>query len=193
MTKSLPEPQETSNYKKIPFKFTEQLSPSTIFFRLPDEFSPLERMILQSSGNLQRILSSYYNTPSHIEILRNTTVPQPKSTPVEYEREINMYFSKKFVYNAESVLTVEDKEVIDLIENQKYGLGQIFGHTHKLPEFTLLSVGRHGDGKGAGFWRDYTLSIPKVLHCTIRETFIEGLFEEFKGNRSTGYIWLNEL
>ncbi|CAO3699872.1 unnamed protein product [Rhizopus stolonifer] len=65
-------------------------------------------------------------------------------------------------------------------------------HTHRSPQFTLQSVGRHGDAKGASFWRDYTLSIPDVLDCTIRETFIENLFEEFKGNRNIGSIWFNQ-
>ncbi|KAG0930833.1 hypothetical protein G6F57_011460 [Rhizopus arrhizus] len=174
------------NYKRIPFEFTEELSSKNVFLRLPDEFSPMERMILQANGNLQRLLSAYYNVPSHVEIIKNI---KSQGINVYYEREIKMYFENKFVYNAQSILTVKDDTVLELIEKHKYGLGQIFGHTHTAPQFTLHAVGRHGDSKGASFWRDYSLTIPDVLDCFIRESFIENLFDEFKGNRNIGFVW----
>lgn len=95
-----------------------------MFLRLPDEFSPMERMILQANGNLQRLLSAYYNVPSHVEIIKNI---KSQGINVYYEREIKMYFENKFVYNAQSILTVKDDTVLELIEKHKYGLGQIFG------------------------------------------------------------------
>lgn len=55
----------------------------------------------------------------------------------------------------------------------------------------MHAVGRHGNAPGASFWRDYSLTIPNVLDCFIRETFVEGLFEEFKGDSCDGTIWLN--
>ncbi|CAO3699870.1 unnamed protein product [Rhizopus stolonifer] len=94
MTKTLQEPQGTENYQKIPFEFTEEVSSKNVFLKLPNEFSPMERMLLQASGNLQRLLSAYYNIPSHVEIVRNKTVKQ-NLVHVEYEREINMYFYLK--------------------------------------------------------------------------------------------------
>lgn len=95
-----------------------------MFLRLPNEFSPMERMILQANGNLQRLLSAYYNVPSHVEIIKNI---KSEGINVYYEREIKMYFENEFVYNAQSILTVKDDTVLELIEKHKYGLGQIFG------------------------------------------------------------------
>lgn len=84
----------------------------------------MERMILQANGNLQRLLSAYYNVPSHVEIIKNI---KSEGINVYYEREIKMYFENEFVYNAQSILTVKDDTVLELIEKHKYGLGQIFG------------------------------------------------------------------
>ncbi|KAJ3103358.1 hypothetical protein HDU97_010196 [Phlyctochytrium planicorne] len=40
--------------------------------RLPDIFSPLERILLTANGNVQRILSAYHNAPVTISIIENT-------------------------------------------------------------------------------------------------------------------------
>lgn len=66
-------------------------------------------------------------------------------------------------------------------------------HTHRTPDFLLHAVGRHGNAPGASFWRDYTLFIPDVLECFIRETFVDGLFEKYKGNPHDGTIWYNDV
>jgi hypothetical protein len=65
-------------------------------------------------------------------------------------------------------------------------------HTHRSPDFVLHSVGRHGDKPGASFWRDYSLIIPDVLDCFIRETFVKDLFQEFDGDIKNGTIWYNK-
>ncbi|KAL0137938.1 hypothetical protein V8B55DRAFT_1533407 [Mucor lusitanicus] len=160
-TGRLPEPSNTEHYRRIPFQFTEELSSKNVFLRLPDSFSPLERMLLQATGNLQRIMSAYYNVPSHVKILKNNTVPN--SEYMQYDRKIVMYFEDKLAYEADSILIVKDANVIELIEKHKYGLGQIFGHTHRSPDFVLHAIGRHGNAPGASFWRDYSLTIPMCL------------------------------
>ncbi|OBZ91693.1 hypothetical protein A0J61_00266 [Choanephora cucurbitarum] len=189
MTKALPDPVDTEHYERIPFQFTEELSSKNVFVRLPESFSPLERILLQSAGNLQRILSAYYNVPSQVEIVKNEAVPSADSTLMQFDRKIVMYFGEKLVYEAESILAVKDSSVLELIEKHKFGLGQIFGHTHRSPNFVLHAIGRHGNEPGASFWRDYTLTIPDVLDCFIRETFVEGLFEEHSGGKHEGTIW----
>ena len=95
--------------------------------RLPDSFSPLERILLQSTGNLQRILSAYYNVPSQVEIVKNKAVPSADGQPIQFERKIIMHFGEKLAYEAESILAVKDDSVLELIEKHKFGLGQIFG------------------------------------------------------------------
>lgn len=85
-------------------------------------------MILQASGNLQRILSAYYNVPSHVQIVKNEVIKNTEgSALMQFERKIVMYFEEKCAYEAESILLVKDENVLELIEKHKYGLGQIFG------------------------------------------------------------------
>lgn len=86
-------------------------------------------MILQATGNLQRLLSAYYNVPSQVKIVKNDVVKNElDETPhMLFERKIVMYFDKKYAYEADSILTVKDSNVLELIEKHKYGLGQIFG------------------------------------------------------------------
>jgi hypothetical protein len=97
-----------------------------VFLKLPDELSPFERMLVQAHGNLQRILSAYYNEPSQVKIIKNNHIPNTVVPNMLFERKIEMYFNDKFVYDAESILVVRDKSVLELIEKHKYGLGQIF-------------------------------------------------------------------
>ncbi|KAG0173713.1 hypothetical protein DFQ30_007164 [Apophysomyces sp. BC1015] len=163
---------------------------------------------MEPTGNLQRILSAYYNVPSRVEIVMNKAVPKTAAlsnglsnghtengalteTGERFERKINMYFDDKLAYEAESVLFVKDENMLELIEKHKYGLGQIFGHTRRSPDFVLHSVGRHGDAPGASFWRDYSLTVPYALDCYIRETFVEGLFESYNGTSDCGTVWVD--
>lgn len=104
------------------------MSSKNVFLRLPEAFSPFERMIIQANGNLQRILSAYYNVPSHVKIIKNEVVKSNDDTQhMQFNRKIVMYFEEKFAYEAESILLVKDETVLELIEKHKYGLGQIFG------------------------------------------------------------------
>lgn len=120
-----------------------------VFLRLPDNFSPLERMVLQTTGNLQRLLSAYFNVPSRVEIIENELIPTaddailPSSESDEavntlrrsssrtkvdklFQRKIHMYFGDKFVYEAESIVAVKDSHLLDLLAKHRYGLGQVF-------------------------------------------------------------------
>ncbi|KAI8074890.1 hypothetical protein BC940DRAFT_286888 [Gongronella butleri] len=194
---TLPHPAGTEDYELVPFQFTEELSSKNVFVRLPEPFSPLERMLLQASGNLQRLVSAYYNVPSRVEIIYNDVVSTNGTSAAvdrQYNRKTRIYFADKMVIEADSILYVKDPTVLELIEKHKYGLGQIFGHTKRSPDFMLLAVGRHGTQPGSSFWRDYSLRIPDVLDCFIRETFIAGLFDasfEADPADTQGKIWVN--
>lgn len=73
-------------------------------------------------------------------------------------------------------------------------------HQRRTPDFELHAVGRHGDHPGCSFWRDYSLTIPGIIDCYIRETFVEGLLEDSDesysrsrchGDGDGGTIWYN--
>ncbi|KAI7887004.1 hypothetical protein K492DRAFT_202941 [Lichtheimia hyalospora FSU 10163] len=196
-----------------------------VFQPLPSAFSPQERMVLQTSGNLQRLLSAFFNAPSRIEVLYNDIVPfqsspflsddeeQSISNATDYqgeqglmstnadtrkdipssnkldmcfERKICMYFGDRLAYEAESMVIPRTSEALNLLAVHRYGLGQILGYLQRSPDFTLHAVGRHGDHPGCSFWRDYSLCTPGVIDCFIRETFLEGLFDEADDTRSRG-------
>ncbi|KAI8147007.1 hypothetical protein BJV82DRAFT_597406 [Fennellomyces sp. T-0311] len=217
MTVRIPQPSNTAHYKRVPFQFAQEFTATNVFLQLPDGFSPLERMVLQTTGNLQRLLSAYYNTPSHVVILKNDPiVTEEKETngsatsngkvngksngqsaeeeefDMRFERKILMYFGDKLAYEADSIVSVKDSETHSLLAKHEFGLGQIFSHLRHTPRFALRSVGRHGSEYGQSFWRDYTLRAPGVIDCYIRETFVEGLFEPYTGSPSEqGTIWYN--
>ncbi len=39
--------------------------------RLPDDFSPMQRILLTANGNVQRILSAFYNDTVTVRVIRN--------------------------------------------------------------------------------------------------------------------------
>lgn len=121
---------------------------SRVFVKLPDGFSPLERMVLQTTGNLQRLLSAYFNVPSRVTIIKNELVPceagssgsdddddtcrhssasdLKSNLDMRFERRILMHFGDKFAYDADSIVTVNDQKTLGLLTNHEFGLGQVF-------------------------------------------------------------------
>lgn len=125
-----------------------------MFLKLPEEFSPLERMVLQTNGNLQRLLSAYFNVPSRVQILKNELVPcsapdttdeesSPFSSEAEeeqengsakktrllnmrFERKILMFFGDKLAYEADSIVAVKEPQTLSLLSKHHFGLGQVF-------------------------------------------------------------------
>ncbi|CAG8811762.1 8221_t:CDS:2, partial [Cetraspora pellucida] len=129
---------------------------------LPNEFSDLERICLTANGNLQRILSSWFNKPVKVQIIKNDNVPihyQKLSTNVnailqKFDREVNLICESKIICNAVSEVLIYDKEIVDLVMNK--GISW---------QITLLSIAF-----------EYTLKSVEV-ECKIKETFPNGMFE----------------
>ncbi|KAG2225133.1 hypothetical protein INT45_011816 [Circinella minor] len=236
----LPEPKSTCIYNRIPFEFQHELTAANVFLKLPDGFSSLERMVLQTTGNLQRLLSAYHNVPSRVVILKNEIIPhqqneennivpsdnklspvpnslsskltypsslkqqrkkeqvsdvetknvrvskvnlhqdieQEAELDIRFERKVAVYFGDKLAYEADSLVSVKDYKTLGLLSKHEFGLGQIFSYSRHTPKFALLAIGRHGTKPGQSFWRDYTLNAPGVVDCYIRETFVDGLFDD---------------
>jgi hypothetical protein len=125
---------------------TYSVSPQEINFNLPNEFDGLERIILQATGNLQRVMAAYFNRPVNVQHVKNVELPAtPRSEGKDdfdsdsddnnddatvvlkrFERQIHLYCEEKFLYTADSVLIVRNQRVLDLIEKQKAGIAQIF-------------------------------------------------------------------
>lgn len=145
--------------------------------------NPLDRMAVTANGNLQRLFSSFYDSPVVIEMVYCTRQKQcsdgaiqsssADGTAIWDRRVLLKIFGNQTFCTADSVVEVHSCIAEDVIESGKVGIGQIFRHFNILPKFTLLAAGPTADG---GFWRNYTLE-SSVVTCFIREVFCKGLWE----------------
>jgi hypothetical protein len=136
---------------------------------------PLNRMALTANGNLQRLLSSYYDAPVAVVVDSCVRRDKEESTITIYDRVVRLQVYDRTFCTASSVITVRDKLCQELVESGQVGLGQLFRFLDVLPEFTLLDAGpsKHG---GDGFWRDYLLECSE-LTCRIHENFVPGMWQ----------------
>ena len=142
---------------------------------LPDGFTGFERMLLTANGNLQRLISAYFNKTVTVKILENQHVAlteDDKATSVlaRFQREVDLLCNEKVFCNAKSQVLVKDPKIYDLIVNEGVGIGQIFRYLDKLPSFELHGLGRTSHT----FWREYSLRIPGV-DCRLLEVFPSSL------------------
>lgn len=146
--------------------------------------NPLDRMAVTANGNLQRLFSSYYDAPVAVEMVHCTRQEVPnldaiesssdfETTAIWHRRVLLKIFGNQTFCTADSVVEVHSREVEDLVESRKVGIGQLFRHFNILPEFTLVAAGPRTDG---GFWRNYTLESDLVT-CSIHEVFCNNVWE----------------
>ncbi|KAG0074474.1 hypothetical protein BGZ92_003370 [Podila epicladia] len=161
----------------IPGHFGDIMSKRDTTLTLPEGFSGFERMLLTANGNLQRLISAYFNMTVSVQILENTQVElTPDEDPTvfaRFQREVNLICNKKIVCNAKSQVLVKDQQVYDLVVNKGVGIGQIFRYLDRLPSFELHGLGRTEQT----FWREYSLRIPGV-DCRLLEVMPSALFDE---------------
>ena len=157
------------------------------FASLPAKFSPLERLLLTANGNLQRLISSYYNAPVTVTIVRNNQIDAGL-----FDREVVLrVFGLEFC-RATSKVVITEPELQEAVAGGKVGLGQLFRAFNILPTFELLDARRQGgvtekvvDGGGSaavdgeqekgGVVRTYKLTGGGV-ECTITEAFVPDVF-----------------
>ncbi|KAI9258893.1 hypothetical protein BDA99DRAFT_514476 [Phascolomyces articulosus] len=146
----IPEPKHTNSYTRVPYKFAQEFTATNVFLQLPDGFSPLERMVLQTTGNLQRLLSAYYNVPSRVVILRNELIPcgdgesdksdneihteqdqkSPPPLPLRHEQqqldighnELDMRFERKILMYFGDKLAYEADSLVSVKDQQTLSL-----------------------------------------------------------------------
>ncbi|OZJ05833.1 hypothetical protein BZG36_00908 [Bifiguratus adelaidae] len=176
----------------IPSHFGDIMSQRETSLRLPDDFGGLERMLLTANGNLQRLLSAYFNAPISVNVLYNKVMSEPNTYGPDqtcilrgYLREVNLCINgikgqpSRTVCNAKSAVYITDPAVLRLVEEEGVGIGQIFRYLDRLPNFELFSIGRSAPKEGKKdytFWRLYKLSCPGV-DCFINERFAPGFLE----------------
>jgi len=119
-------------------------------------FNPLDRMVLTANGNLQRLVSSYYDSAVSVYVdsctprlsastqsALSSTQSQSSDVVVVWDRVVHlMVFNQTFCV-ATSVITVRDHLCVGLVESGKVGLGQLFRYMDLLPEFCLVNADRN--------------------------------------------------
>ncbi|KAL5531699.1 hypothetical protein ACEPAG_4576 [Sanghuangporus baumii] len=125
-------------------------------FPWPKGITPLERIMLSASGDLQRILSAFFARPVIISPMFAKTTPPSKSPaalspsptcPTTQKRQVHLICDDRMVCIATSSVTITSPLCAKLFLQEGYAIGQIFRKLGVVPEFELLEAGLVGDGE----------------------------------------------
>lgn len=144
-TNSTPPPLSSSDPPfpaGIPAQIMERVGFKDVEIRLPETFSPLERVALSAEGDLQRIISSYYNAAVSVSIKRCKEIE-----PGLFDREVDLSVMGRVFCTATSSLSPKTPECAHLLREKSVGLGQLFRYLRVYPTFRLLDVGRMEGGE----------------------------------------------
>jgi len=131
--------------------------------------SPLQRVLLTATGNVLRILTSYYRLCISVSLKRSSLIRDSSS---QYQRCVDMVCNGVAFCRARSCITL-DSDMTKLVDSGECDVGGIFRQRDLLPEFELLSVKLESSETDIpGFGRHYLLKAPGI-HCDIVEEFSE--------------------
>ncbi|KAJ1971914.1 hypothetical protein H4R35_004981 [Dimargaris xerosporica] len=176
---------------KLPQNFTDGTLRNGVNCVFPKEVQvqPLQRVLIWANGTVQRILSSFHNTPIAIKVLRHATAAlsstwkfdafDPTPGALLYDREINLVTAEREEIDVHQVLCIATSKIAitnkafqRMLVNDGVGIGQLFHYAGVVPTFRLLQIGKDPDG---AFWRLYSLSCDGI-HFEIREWFPANVF-----------------
>ncbi|KAI8833230.1 hypothetical protein BJ741DRAFT_612404 [Chytriomyces cf. hyalinus JEL632] len=152
----------------------ETMSARVTSISISEDFGPLERVLITANGNVQRIISAYYNAPVSVDIIRNTPIASsPTSISgnemnvlAAFDREVHICCKGQVFCKAYSHIHVSSEACLELVVGQKMGIGQLFRAKGVAPNFELKSSGQNE----TCFWRVYCLSMPGFF-SEIKEVF----------------------
>mmetsp|Transcript_24352 Transcript_24352/g.51659 ORF Transcript_24352/g.51659 Transcript_24352/m.51659 type:complete len:437 (+) Transcript_24352:33-1343(+) len=139
----------------------------TLLDDLADEhnFTPLERMFLTLSGNVQTAFSSYYLREVEISAEMKPADITPPTSPGKlplavFDRKVKVNVGGLKCFKVTAKVKVYDPVLLDAYTSRSVGLDQLLKMFGIRPKFTLQDAGRNPDG---GLWRFYTLECHKGL------------------------------
>lgn len=137
----------------------------------------MDRILVTANGNLQRILSSWYDAPVHVLVDHCTLDSSTGTWDRLVHLQVQITTARRTTTSisccqAHATITIHDDTCQELVQTGQVGLGQLFRYLDRLPTFFLVDAGYNPDG---GLWRLYQLNC-KELSCTIREDFIPNLW-----------------
>ncbi|KAF8141249.1 hypothetical protein EV363DRAFT_1203802 [Boletus edulis] len=141
---------------------------------IPDDTTGLERIMLASQGDLQRLLSTFFARPIHVErIYANASArvrPASSQHPITQSRQVHLLCANRVVCIATSIVTITSPESERFFLDDKYPIGQTFRQLRRSPQFTLLSVETPIIRGKRELRRRYTLET-EGFHTEILEAF----------------------
>ncbi|KAJ3345510.1 hypothetical protein HDU91_007329 [Kappamyces sp. JEL0680] len=154
------------------------------------DFTGLERIVLTANGNLQRILSAYFNAKVGVVIVKNKELPEgpeeawlakqggkiaktvvQSPASLYFDRHVELVCSDRVMCDAKSLVEIYDTSIQELVSCGKVGIGQLY--LNILPSFTLVDFGRNPHTQS--IWREYQLETKGIV-CKIVEVFPSDLF-----------------
>lgn len=150
------------------FSFLETKAPTS----LAEEFgvtNPMDRLLLTANGNLQRLISSYYDSPVSVSVKYCEPVEQDV-----WHRQVQLIVHNQVFCTATSTIVVHSNKYRDLVASGQVGLGQLFRLECVLPACNIQEARASPDGRLLE--RTYTLQDPELCTCYIREEFVEDLW-----------------
>ncbi|KAG6840211.1 hypothetical protein C0991_008184 [Blastosporella zonata] len=161
-TPSLPPSLVAMDQKPVGSIYTISPKTTSVNFPWPQEVTGLERIALSAKGDLQRVLSAFFDRPITIAtVYSNTfyhptieepttplTLPNPAAlsaasieSPITQMRQVHLQCSSKNVCTATSTVRITSPTAAHLFLVEKYAIGQMFVRMGKVPDFELVSVG----------------------------------------------------
>ena len=146
------------------------------------DFTALQRIILSANGNLQRLVSSYYNSPVRVVTRKCQEVEQTEGRS-DFEREVELHVFGRVFAIAKSKVRLTRSELIRAVGERGVAIGQLFRQLNVMPTFELRDAGFlppaalvDGAERAPLFFRQYELSSEGIA-CNIREEIRADLFE----------------
>ena len=144
-------------------------------------FTPLERVALICSGNLQDLFSAYHFQPVDVLVDHfDLAIPDDNDdtmasgSPIDvYDRGVALSISGKTFCNATSTVRVYDTMLSETLSSKQIGIGQLLKVMKLYPHFTLHDAGRNEHG---GMWRFYSLNCSGLIEFDILEEFSQDVF-----------------
>lgn len=178
-------------------------NPNDTLFRYPwpKGLNGIERVACSSMGDLQRMLSSYFNVPITVKRVYVSQTPDPRPTPsaeapIVQHRRVHLLTSpfslqpdasttagqeekvpqKRIVCVATSIVRISSEIAAQKFLDEKYAIGQVFRILGRVADFHLLEVttglGNETTGKpGREYLRRKYLLKTEGFECEIEEVF----------------------
>eukprot|EP00929_Paragymnodinium_shiwhaense_P077810 TRINITY_DN40160_c0_g2_i1.p1 TRINITY_DN40160_c0_g2~~TRINITY_DN40160_c0_g2_i1.p1 ORF type:complete len:418 (-),score=61.53 TRINITY_DN40160_c0_g2_i1:471-1724(-) len=136
---------------------------------------PYHRVVLTANGNLQRLMSAWYDDKVEVAVVRNVQIEDESQWDYDFVRQ----YDRRVILRcgeagpfcvATSRVILTTPQAVEAVESKQVGIAQLYHHFGILPHFYLIDAGAQDAPKGQRLWREYVLH-GGGIECRIREDF----------------------